>query len=362
MADRMGFFISFANFISRQKYGFFNMNFVYRGCFIIIVFICFSCGSNRWEVDTDKVVYDGTIARLDMDIFAVDPANAHTEVQALTAKYGDFLDMYFYDIMQSGRSDNPMSAQLLMRFTTDPMWEGLQKEIEIRFSDMGAYELQFSDAFKKYAVLFETDTLPRIVGYNSGFNVGIYPTKAYLGVGLEWYAGSDLKVVQQLPPDLFPQYKRDKMRPELLVVNALKGWLMVTHQNTLNDMSLLGRMVYAGKVIYLTKALMPEVSDADLLNFSEAQLGWCEQEEWGVWKHFLESDLLFTQDIKEINRMVGDGPFTPGMPAESPGGVGNWVGYRMVDSFMKANPNLTLRAMMAQKDDQVYLKTYKPGR
>ncbi len=338
------------------------MKFSIHICFILLVFIGFACSSDRWEVDTTAVNYSSQIARLDEDIFAVNPDRAFEEITALQEPYGKFLEIYFRDIMQSGNPDNTMSAQLLMRFTTDPKWEELQRDIETRFSDMGLYEEQLGEAFKRYAVHFNEDTLPQIIAYNSGFNIGIYPTKAYLGIGLEWYAGSDLKVVQQLPPDLFPQYKRDKMKPEFLSVNALKGWLMVAHQEQLGSDNLLARMVFAGKVLYISKALMPEVSESTLLNFTNDQLKWCEKNQWSIWKNLVEQDMIFTKNPKEINKLMGDGPFTPGMPAESPGGVGNWVGYHMVRSYMDKNKNTSLPALMMLKDDQQFLKTYKPGK
>jgi hypothetical protein len=333
-----------------------------RFCFVLLVIIGFSCSHDRWDVETQSIDYSAAIARLDKDIFAVNPESAFEEISALQRPYGNFLTLYFRDIMQTGSPDNPMSAQLLMRFTTDPMWEELQRDIELRFTDMGVYEMELGEAFKRYAVHFNQDTLPQLIAYNSGFNIGIYPTRHYLGIGLEWYAGSDLKVVQQLPPDLFPQYKRDKMQPQYLSVNALKGWLMVQHQDQLINENLLGRMIFAGKVLYVSKALMPAISEATLLNFTIEQLEWCEKNEWSIWNNLVEQDMIFTNNPKEINKLMGDGPFTPGMPAESPGGVGNWVAYHIVKSYMDKNQNVTLSALMNQKDDQQFLKTYKPGR
>jgi hypothetical protein len=59
--------------------------------------------------------------------------------------------------------------------------------------------------------------------------------------------------------------------------------------------------------------------------------------------------------------MINDGPFTPGMPAESPGGVGNWLGLQMVEAYMNENDELTLQDLLGAGDRQI-LEKYKPRR
>jgi hypothetical protein len=338
------------------------MEFNKHTALIFVVFFLTSCSSDRWKVDTSAVEYNAAFARLDKDVFSIEPDNASEELLALRSAYGPFLDMYLGDIMQVGPASNPMSAGLLLRFTSDPLWEELQKSIEARHPNLDAESAALGEALRRYAVHFDTRELPALVAYNSGFNVGIYPSKTTIGVGLEWYSGSDLDVVKQLPPDLFPQYKRNKMQPEYLAINALKGWLFYTYQDQLTGDDLLARMVFSGKVLYTAQALMGEVEEETLLNYTSEEMTWARDHEFDVWKHFVENDAIFSTDQMNINKMMNDGPFTPGMPTESPGGVGTWVGYRMVHSFMEKNKDTTLPQLMRHKADRDFLKYYKPGR
>ena len=57
---------------------------------------------------------------------------------------------------------------------------------------------------------------------------------------------------------------------------------------------------------------------------------------------------------------MNDGPFTNGFPHESPGHVGEWIGYRMVMASLKANPKMTLPELFALDDPRAVLKDYKP--
>lgn len=336
---------------------------IYRLLLVVFCFALFqSCGDARWKVDTDKVEYSGEILRLDRDLFDLENGFSANDLMALKPKYGEFLDIYLTQIMQVGAPDNPMTANLYARFLEDPDWLGLQSVIESKHPDLDAPSRELENAFKRYSVLFQDSELPKIVAYNSGFNVGIYPEKKYLGIGLEWYSGNDLEIFNRLPPDLFPQYKRDKMMPEFMAVNALKGWLLVNYEDKMHGDNLLHRMAYSGKILYIASVLMEDVSDRVLLNYTRQQIDWCEKNEYDIWKYLLENDLIFSEGAKEVSSLMNDGPFTTGMPPESPGGVGNYIGYKMIKSFMERNKEVSLVQLMKMENDRQFLNDYKPGR
>jgi hypothetical protein len=324
-----------------------------------LFFFLVSCSGDRFEVDTSQVDYHPEFLRLDRAIFDGQGKPGQEKLSLMKEQYGSFLDVYTVDIMQMPPSDNPMLPEFLSRFTGDPTWQKLQESVDQVYPDLSVEEAELTEALRAYSVHFDEGDLPNLVAYNSGFNVGIFPSTEWLGVGLEWYLSPENEVVKQLPPDLFPQYKRDKMKPQYLSVNALKGWLFFKNQDLAGE-DMLSSIVFNGKMLYITRALM-EVNDADLLNYTPVQLEWAEDSEYAIWTYLLENDLVFSTDFRQINKMMNDGPFTPGMPAESPGGVGNWLGLQMVEAFMNENENLTLQDLLGSGDRQI-LETYKPGR
>jgi hypothetical protein len=303
--------------------------------------------------------YTADFKRLDRAIFRLEKSHDRNSVVALSDSFGSFFPIYTTDIMQMPPPENSMLPDFLNRFTGDPVWQKLQREIDLIFPDLSREEQKIETALKRYGALFGVDSLPGLVAYNSGYNVGIYPSPEWLGVGLEWYIGPDNAIVKRLPPDMFPLYKRQKMKPEYLSVNAVKGWLFVKYADSMGE-TLLDQMAFRGKMLFMTKVLTEEPVDR-ILNFSPEEIDWCEASEYSVWSFFLENDLLFDTDPKKINQMLNDGPFTPGMPAESPGGVGNWIGLRMVEEFMEANDEMNL-AELPGIDEKEILRFYKPGR
>jgi uncharacterized protein YjaZ len=63
-----------------------------------------------------------------------------------------------------------------------------------------------------------------------------------------------------------------------------------------------------------------------------------------------------------INSYLNDGPFTAEISQESPGRLGLWVGWRIVDSYMTHNKDVTLIELMGESDAQKILEQsyYKP--
>ena len=56
---------------------------------------------------------------------------------------------------------------------------------------------------------------------------------------------------------------------------------------------------------------------------------------------------------------MNDGPFTPGFPRESPGHVGEWIGWRMVQAYLEDNPATSWPDLLTV-DPRTVLKSYKP--
>lgn len=318
------------------------------------------CGDDRFEADVSKSNLKLTVNRLDRDLFVGTAASADSLNAALVEKYGLFYRLYLEDIIRVGSPDNPMISVGLNEFRNNPAIREIQQHIAEVFSDFSPYNQQLEEAFKRYRYFFPQAVIPEIVTYNGGFNYGIYPTDSTLGIGLEWYLGPDNEVVGRLAPEIFPQYKRDNMAPKYLGIDAVKGWLMVSNAGLLED-NLLSSMIFHGKILFVCSKLFPEQPIADVLSFSEKQLDWCRKNEFFIWSHLVENELIYSKSNSEIAKLINDGPFTPGMPPESPGGVGKWVGLQMVSAYVDKHPEVSLLDLLKKQDPTIYLKSYKPA-
>ena len=125
-----------------------------------------------------------------------------------------------------------------------------------------------------------------------------------------------------------------------------------------------GSVIYYGKIMYATDALLPDIQDTLKIQYTRAQMEYCVQNEFNVWSYFIAQKLLYTTDQAEIMKFTKDGPFTSALSKQAPPRIGYWIGYRIVKKYMKSNPNITLMQLMEEKDAQKILTKakYKPSK
>lgn len=324
---------------------------------ILLLSGCAGCGDHVAEVA--PVSLDLPIGRLDQALFRADPDSINSVSLRAYATYGEFYRIYIEDILQGAPLEDPRLPMVLNRFVRDPDWSIAQAAVDSSLGDLAAERAGFERAFGRLKVLFPDSLVPRIVVFNSGYNYGIFPTDSVLGIGAEWFIGKDHPVIGLLAPEAFPQYVKERMVPEMIVPSAVKGWLLVHYTRDIRGADVLTNLVETGKVMALLDALLPETPEHLKFAFSAEKLAWCETNEYLVWKDIVGKDQLFSKKAEDIGRLMNDGPFTNGFPHESPGHIGEWLGCRMVRSYMKES-GTTLPQLLAMDDPREILKHYKP--
>jgi hypothetical protein len=317
-------------------------------------------GDGPREIDIRSTQFEVPLYRLDKVLFHAHPDGMAQASLKAHAELGEFFTVYVEDILQGGEIGDPQLPYMLKAFVTDPDMRSVQDAVDHVLGDLEHERIQLQDAVRRLAVLFPDSTLPRLVAFNSGFNFGIFPTEDVLGIGLEWFIGKDHPVIGYLPPESFPQFVKDRMMPAMLVPSAVKGWLLVHYTRDIRGADVLTNLVEVGKIMALLDALLPDTEMHLKYAFSPDQLAWCEANEYMIWREIVAGEKLFSRKAADIGRLMNDGPFTSGLPRESPGHIGEWVGHRMVKAYLKANPKVTFAELFALEDPRQILKHYKP--
>lgn len=303
---------------------------------------------------------DVRIERLDQDLFhhATDTAtNLNLRLYAL---YGPFYKEYVERILRLAPVEDPRLPVALSGFALNPDWNALQQRADSILGDMDVQRAGFEEAFERLLVFFPDSLVPRIIAFNSGFNYGVTPTDSVLGIGVEWFIAHGSSVEALLAPDIFPQYMKERMVPDMLVPSAVKGWLQVHYTRDVRGEDVLTNLVEIGKVMYLLDAVLPGTNPAFKFAFTDEQLKWCEDNEFKIWKELIGKEQLYSKKTEDIDRLLNDGPFTNGFPRESPGHIGEWIGFRMVNAYMRDHDEITMAQLFANTDPRTVLKSYKP--
>lgn len=326
---------------------------------VIAVVLLTACTGEGHRASAPKVDVSLRFDRLDQELFQLAHDSGNFSLQ-LYARYGPFYKEYVEHILQAAPVDDPRLPIALVRFTMDPDWKSIQEHADSVLGDMATQRAELGDAFGRLKAFFPDSLVPHVIVFNSGFNYGVVPTDSILGIGVEWFVGRDSKVVAMLAPEVFPQYVKDRMRPEMMVPGAMKAWLQVHYARDVRGEDVLTNLVEIGKVMYLLDAVLPATDPALQFAFTEEQLKWCENNEFLVWRELVSKEQLYSKKPEDVDRLLNDGPFTNGLPHESPGHIGEWIGFRMVKSYMDAHPDLTIAQLFQHTDPMVVLKSYKP--
>ena len=235
----------------------------------------------------------------------------------------------------------------------------------IRSGAMDRATASLNAAFGRWRVHFPNAPVPDLDFAYTGFNFSVFPSDDLLLIGTEFFIGADHPAVRGLPTHIYPRYMQERMVPEHLIGDALRGWLLVHFQDGHYDRNgrLSEELLYWGKVLYITRCLAPDVAPHDLLDWSEAEWEWAESHERQIWSELRQEEFLYTRRRMDIQRWVADAPFTKAgdVPQDSPDRLGWYMGLRWVEDHMARRADLDLPELMAQKDVLPFLQTYRPG-
>ena len=320
----------------------------------------FSCHTNRLDVDVSGVETPTVkVPRFDRDFFALNAANISASLPALQAKYPGFADLYIRNILCPRGLNDSACVPEIVRFISDKDMHKAFEDCETVFPEMDLIEGQLQDVFRHYKYYNPKAKIPQVIAMMSGFNYGIEMHDSTFSVGLEFYLGGKSPFYDMFR---FPIYKRVNMSKEYIVTDLAHAWMAKSYPNTGRSGTLLNEMIYQGKLLYLVDALMPAESDTIKIGFTKKQLDWCTENEGNMWGFLVKNKLLYSNEITDVTKFTGEGPFTTGFVKESPARTGVWIGWHIVRKYMENNPNVTFEDLMKESDPQMILSRskYKP--
>jgi len=329
-----------------------NLN---RFLLVLIGLVLFGC--NGITVETVPV----KLERFEEDLFAIELAKLDPELKALEQKYPEFFPLYMNQILSVGPLDDSLGKgkARLAGFLENEAIIKLQKKCAHDFADITQLEAELGQAFGMMKHYFPDHQAPRVVTFISEFgNAALTYDSTLLGIGLDMYLGRDYKYY---PSVGFPYYMIRRLQPEYIVPNGIQVMLSEMFDLSAKNNKLLDQIVYNGKIYYMAGRILPEVGDSLFTGYTSKQMDWCNENERQIWSFFISKDLLFSSNAQLYTKYVSEGPNSSGMPTESPGNIGSWVGWQIVRKYMKNYPEVTMRELMSTDAHKILNQAgYKP--
>lgn len=241
----------------------------------------------------------------------------------------------------------------------NPLLRELYGEVKKKYPNNAAFEDNLEQLFKRIQVYYPGYKTPKVITLISEVDKdakAIY-TDSLVLLSLDTYLGKDHRFYEGFPKYMRQGFEPSQMMPDL-VSSFSQGKIAPP-----TDRTLLAQMIYFGKELYMKDMLLPDVSDAAKIEYTDEQLQWCKENESEMWKYFINNKLLYDTDVKLMQRFVAVGPYSKfylEIDNESPGRVGQWLGWQIVRSYMENN-DVSMQKMMAMDAKEIFDNSkYKP--
>jgi hypothetical protein len=330
-----------------------------RPAFVISVLLVImmsnqSCKRNPYKVNISESEVKIELMRMEKDMFGISPADIPAAVPELNRKYGYALQLFSW-VINTGDVTSPSWHQYLNAFVTSKMNYDAYNSVIGKYDDLSSLEDRLSKAFSHYAYYFPERHIPSLFTCVSGFNNSIIVGDSVLGISLDRYLGPDSEYYKMLG---IYSYLTLKMDEPNIVPDCMYAWSVTEwdyEELDYGSKNLFSRIIHEGKLFYFVRCMLPDVDANEIFGFSQDQISFCIANEGSMWTYLVEHNLLFSVDQLVIRKLTGEAPFTSYFTNESPGRAALWVGFRIVEEYMKRNPSVTLSELMLMTDYQKIL-------
>lgn len=315
-----------------------------------------SCEKNTLQIDVSDIKVEIEIQRFDLDLYTIEPDSINIYIQRLEKRYGKFFELYNNKIIQIGNPGDAGYEEYMTTFLYNYTTIEAYKETNRIFKDLKWLKNDLTKVLKHYKYYYPENKMPDIYTYVSGFNQSIVITENFIGIGLDKYLGEENRLYEALQVS---RYLRKKMIPEKIVPDCAfaLGTSLIEYKDSIDN--LISNIIHQGKLMYFTDALLPELNDSLKIGYSGKQLEWCKRYEKDMWAYLIENKHLFSTDLMIIKRYIEESPFTKSFSADSPGRTGIWIGWQIVRSYMKNNPEISLQELIKNNNYQDILNKSK---
>lgn len=312
------------------------------------------------------------VSRFDKDFFAIDTTRLDSGLNHLAAKYPDFYPAYLTAVLGINPADT-LAAAAVKAFIASyrpVFFEGdlVLKQHEAAWKQQTEKGLQWLrylvPGFKPDSPFVLTPFIGPMDAFEA-FSTGDYGdvrTTNGAGIAMQLHLGQQNEWYNQgLQNGIFYRYQVRRFEPEMVVVNVLKTVLDDIFPYKAEGKPLVAEMVEKGKRLALLKRCLPEVPDSLLVGYSGSQLEGCLANEAVVWQFFVKNDLLYGTDPSINQQYIKDGPKTPELGEASPGYIGLFTGWRIVEKYLDNYPDTKMTDLMEMDPEVLFQRSrYKP--
>lgn len=320
----------------------------------LLLLLASSC-NDRYHIDTSHIKDNVRFISFWQEIGSASTPSKTPDIETLQKAHPDFFDIYTRGILRLGSFKNNAFDAYFQQFLKDSLYNEVFDTVSIYSGKLTQHNAAINSALKKYVALFNGN-LPTVYYMISVFNEPIVASHTSLGISLEQYLGAKHPYYNELG---IYQYLKPSHANHRLPIDAVKGWIQSDFTPETGQQNVLDVMIYHGKICFLLEKIMPELHLEDILNVSKEQANWSLMNEKNIWNSMIGWKHLYKSDRITLQKHIGEAPYSSFFGEKSSPKTGVFIGYKIVESYMKVNKKITLQMLMQDNDAQKILQKSK---
>ena len=245
------------------------------------------------------------------------------------------------------------------RRLNNPHLDTLLAQTKKVFGNGSELKAEFAQAFANIKYYYPDFVPPKVQTVISGLDTDMFVSDTLIIVSLDSYLGKGAKYRPNVYEYQLRQYEKYSIVPSVMMLYGIDGRY---NKTDIKDKTVLADMIAYGKAFYFAKHMMPCTSDSVFIWYSPEEMLGSRKNEDLIWARFIQDKVLFSTNIQVKQRYLSDRPKTLEVGEKCPGRIGQWMGWRIVNAYMKRNDSKTLKQLMIEPDAQQIFKdsNYKP--
>jgi len=244
---------------------------------------------------------------------------------------------------------------------TDTIQNEIYNEVKKSFSDFSSQKNSVKDFYGNYLKYDSSYKIPRVITLTTDvdYRKKIILTDSLLLIGLDNYLGENHFFYTS-----FPKYIQSTFNKENIIIDIAKEYAKeAVIKEKADNYTFIEKIINQGKILYFTSIMLPKEEPSKIIGYSSLDFQWALENEKDIWSNFSENNYLFKSDINLETRFIKLAPFSKfylSIDNQSPSMIGKYIGWQIVQSFMKNN-SLSLNELVQSNPMYIYNNSkYKP--
>lgn len=339
--------------------------------FLASTIILTSCSNDDNDApDVSGIRVDLDVQRFDEDFFSIDTNAIEPSINRLNEKYPTLLPIYLENIIGVVDAEGIRTYYRLYKPVYDTSqviykdFGGIEKDIEQAYRYVKYYFPDYQVPKSIVPVLGPMNSIQDMARMANGEYTPNFLGPGFAGISLQFYLGSGFSLYRNeyFINNVAPLYRSRRFSKEYIIGDLMKLVVEDISPDQSKGKPLVEQMIEKGKQWWLLDKFLPHTADSIKTGYTAKQLDWCEENEGLIWSYIVKNENLNSVDPPTLQTYIGESPFTQGFSQEfSPGNIGQWIGWRIVQEYVEKNPDLTpLQVMQAPPHKVLEDAKYKP--